>query len=145
PFEMNPQLENTPGGIIVTSNNLSTTEPLPPVDALDGLRAELAGYWQTHDRAGRILDLLEDREKWSLDELKAVQTDTPLRTGREWAERMLAHLDGMENLSVSESAALQALSDWDGGCGVDSIGATVYHVLYDAVRRKLLMDEIGEA
>jgi penicillin G amidase len=145
PFEMNPQFENPPGGIIVTSNNLSTTQPLSPVDELDGVRPELAGYWQTHDRAGRILDLLEDRETWSLDELKAVQTDTPLRTGRELAERLLVHLEGMENLSGSELAALNALSDWDGDCGVDSIGATVYHVFYDAVRRKLLMDEIGEA
>lgn len=137
PFDQNPQLVNPPEGIIVTSNNMSTVEPVGPMGALPG-------YWQPLDRSGRIHDLFSKQEQWSLEDLKRMQTDTLLRSGKELAAIMLTHLPESESWSQSETSALKALREWDGDCGIESVGATVYHFTYDALHEKLAADELGE-
>ena len=137
PFEQNPQMENPPAGVIVTSNNMSTVKPVGPIAALEG-------YWQPSDRAGRLHDLFAAQDTWSLEELKAVQTDALLRSGAELASIIISGMAGEPDLSNTERDALDALRAWDGDCGIESVGATVYHFAYAGVRRALLADEIGE-
>lgn len=140
-FKDNPHLENPADGIIVTSNNMSTVNAVGPME-------ELPGYWQPTDRSGRILDLLQAQEKWSLDELKAVQTDTELRSARQLAEPMLAFLrrnrEFDSDMPELARQAYDAVDQWDGTHPLDSIGATVFHYWYDALMAAVAKDEIGE-
>ena len=71
PFEKNPHLVNPEHGIIVTANNLSTTDSVGDIPRLDG-------YFRSTDRAERILSLLKEQDKWSTEELQKVQTDVQL-------------------------------------------------------------------
>lgn len=140
-FKDNPQLENPASGIIVTSNNMSTVNPVGPI-------AELEGYWQPTDRAGRILDLLQAKERWSLRELKAVQTDTQLRSAPQLAQRMLDYLrrnsDYHRDMPETAQRAHDAVANWDYNHDVDSVGATVFHYWYDALVEAVAQDEIGK-
>ena len=144
PFSENPQLVNPPSGVIVTSNNMATILPVGPIP-------ELEGYWQPADRAGRILDLLATQDTWSLEELKAVQTDTALRTGNllvDAVKNVMAETDESggpyaESLPETQKRAYDALVAWDTMHGLDSEGATVHQFVYDAVFDALLLDEMG--
>jgi penicillin G amidase len=138
PFSDNPQLENPPRGVIVTSNNMSTTGPVGPL-------AELEGYWQPADRAWRIEELLAQQDTWSLDELKAVQFDNKLITGDRVTDAVLTALaDSADALQGAPRAAYDALKDWDYGHTTDSVGASVHRYVYDALMDAILLDELGE-
>jgi len=136
PFSQNPQLVNPARGIIVTSNNQSTARPVGPIP-------DLEGYWQPTDRAGRIEDLLAKQKKWSLEDLKKVQTDHVLRTGNKVTNVVVAAADGKISGGVYEGA-VDALKNWDYAHDTDSIGATVHRYIYDALMSEILLDELGE-
>ena len=65
PFEKNPKIINPEDGFITTSND-------KPV-RVDGIL--YPGYYTTGIRADRIKKLINSKDKWSLEELKAVQND----------------------------------------------------------------------
>ncbi|MCC6144725.1 MAG: penicillin acylase family protein [Candidatus Hydrogenedentes bacterium] len=136
PFEQNPHLKNPAWGYIVTANNMSTVKPV-------GEHGTLQGYWQPGDRAARIEELIESREKWDIETLQQVQLDT-----KGWAvERVLAPIFVVLDeaaLADSEKEALEILHAWDGRHDVDSTGATIYQYLTDSILQEALEDEIGE-
>jgi penicillin amidase len=145
PFSENPQLVNPPSGVIVTSNNMSTSRPVGPIENLEG-------YWQPSDRAWRILELLDEQEKWSLEDLKIVQTDVKLQTGDLLRDAVVEAMEEIDSdgrsfawkLSGDARTAYAALKDWNSGHAIDSVGATVHQFAYDATRRGILLDELGE-
>jgi penicillin G amidase len=138
PFAENPHLHNPPGGFIVTANNKSTVKPV-------GAVKDLPGYWQPDDRAGRIEERLAEQEKWSIEDLKAVQVDTRAYAAADIVATMTEVLsaNGVD-LSTSESAALTTLKEWDFRHGPDSAGAAIYQVFSTAILREALLDEMGE-
>ena len=128
PFEKNPQLVNPPGGMIITANNLPTLNPIEPAGIL-------TGYFRSSDRAARIHTLLSQREKWTLEEMKQIQTDVHLQGGFPMSKQILGQLARREKeLTPLEKQAFKRLEDWDGNMGEDTIGGsifqfTTYHVL----------------
>ena len=145
PFSENPQLVNPPSGVIVTANNMPTSNAVGPIPTLEG-------YWQPVDRAWRITELLESRKTWDIDTLKAVQTDTKLQTGHLLRDAVVrAFSDSNETgqtytsqLKGDAKLAHEALAAWDSDYTVDSIGATVHQFVWDATIRRILQDELGD-
>ena len=137
PFDSNPRLKNPDCGYIVTANNKPTVKPLGPVE-------DLAGYWQPEDRAGRMAQLLSQREDWNVEQLKAVQLDDTGYATRAVLEDLLAVLEPeAESFHAREQDALRRLQSWDLRHDVDSVGATLYEHLCGAVLRNALEDEMG--
>ncbi|MCP4022642.1 MAG: penicillin acylase family protein [Desulfobacteraceae bacterium] len=136
PFEQNPQLVNPANGMIVTANNSPTIKPVGPIPYLEG-------YFRPSDRAARIVELLEQKEKWTLEELKKVQIDSKTPFGPDMAKQMLQILQSEKSsLSAIETKALGLLESWDGLMGIDSVGATIfhftaYHILYQALEKHI--------
>ena len=138
PFEQNPHLENPPWGYIVTANNKSTVKPV-------GLVQDLEGYWTPVDRAGRIEHLLETQEKWSIEELKAVQLDDTSYSAPAIVASLAQVLrDAIPALTDLQRQALETLETWDCRHNIESTGATIYHPLCDAVLAHTVQDEMGE-
>ena len=137
PFSSNPRLKNPPGGIIVTSNNLTTKKPVGPI-------RQLSGYWCPVDRAARIIELLRTKKKWSIEELKKVQTDVkswsaPMVIGQLTAVVKKDDLEG-----ALEKQAYDILAGWDSMNTINSTGATVFHYFTYHLTVKALQDELGE-
>ena len=136
PFEHNPQLINPPSGLIVTANNLSTVHAVGDIAALEG-------YWQPSDRAARILYLLNQQEKWTVEQLKAVQLDDYAQAAPAIVplivEAVQAHNEGLVR---THQQALQALSVWDYHNRANSIGASIYHFVNDAIIEAAAGDEL---
>ena len=119
PFEKNPYLENPKSGLIITANNLPTHVPIEPIGVL-------SGYFRPSDRAARIYELLSENEKWSIEELKKVQTDIKLNEGLEIAGRILPILEAKkESFTESEAKAFAQLQSWNGFMETGTIGGTL--------------------
>ncbi|MCG8684422.1 MAG: penicillin acylase family protein, partial [Desulfobacterales bacterium] len=138
PFEKNPQMENPENGMIVTANNLSTMMPIDPVGVL-------TGYFRPSDRAARIYELLTRQEKWELEGMKSIQTDTRLFSGPAMNKGILAALKTeKDTFSDLESKAFDALSDWDGFMGLETIGGTVFQFTTYHILKQALADRMGQ-
>jgi len=137
PFEKNPQLENPKSGLIITANNLPTHVPIDPVGVV-------TGYFRPSDRAQRIYELLSKKEKWSIEELKAVQTDNRLDQGHGFAARILPILESKkEKFSKNEAKAFAQLKSWDGFMDTDTIGGTVFEFTIYHIMKETLESHIG--
>ena len=138
PFSENPHLHNPPWGYIATANNKSTVKPV-------GAVKDLQGYWQPGDRAGRIEELLTSQDKWTLEELKAIQLDSQaLAAPQIVATATIALTPALESFSPLESEAFSLLTAWDFRHGTDSAGAAIYQLLCTMIMREALLDEMGE-
>ncbi len=140
PFSSNPHLVNPSSGIIVTANNLPTAEPTPPLDLIPG-------YYAPSDRAARINQMLSKKDKWSLEQLKTVQTDMMVTEARKMSRFIVNVLQHQQQrLSPAEVHALKELNDWDGEYTIHAVGPTVfefttYHLLKDLLANKLDPEE----
>lgn len=142
PFEVSPHLKNPPNGMIVTANNLCTVKPLgtPPLQV-----PFLQGYFKPGDRAGRIKELLQTRDDWTIEDLRAVQNDITGYSPRVTAPAMarLARADETALGSV-ERKALERVEAWDFRNDTSSIGATVFNYWMDSLLQAIFGDEMTE-
>ncbi|HEO71153.1 MAG TPA: penicillin acylase family protein [Candidatus Hydrogenedentes bacterium] len=137
PFKHNPHLKNPASGYIITANNQSTVKSVGPVRSLQG-------YWQPFDRAARIRELIEARTDWTIEALKAVQTDDVSATAPKVFSAFVEVLEPeAAGFGPLEARAWEALKNWDCGHGVDSVGASIYEVLCHKVLNRGVADEMG--
>ncbi len=137
PFEINPHLKNPPCGYIATANNMSTVKPVGPLE-------ELQGYWQPGDRAGRIEQLIAQRDDWDIESLKAVQLDDRAYAAPDIVEAIMKNLWFVSALRLEEKEALDKLAEWDYRHNAGSVGACIYQHVCDSILRAGLEDEMGE-
>jgi penicillin G amidase len=138
PFEQNPHLINPTSGIIVTANNISSFDPVGSIE-------RLRGYFRPSDRAGRILELLEKKKQWSVEDLKAVQTDTTLWAGIRMTSQIIAAIRA-EGRPYGKTAtqALDSLAAWDGSMETDTVGGSVFQFTTYHILKQALGNAMGE-
>jgi penicillin amidase len=96
------------------------------------------------DRAARIYELLSKKEKWSIEELKNIQTDTRLNNGYEIATQILPILESSkDSFSESENKAFSALKSWDGFMESSTTGGTVFEFTIYHMMKETLEGYIG--
>lgn len=128
-------LKNPPDGMIITANNLPTVKPVGEGDLVI---PKLAGYFKASDRAGRIREVLVERDDWTLDEMRELQMDDRGYTIRSLVPLMirLARKSDVP-FSASEEAMLIRLDSWDFRHGKDSLGATLFHFWFDSIFQRI--------
>lgn len=135
PFNENPHLYNPKSGLIVSANFK------PQSNSISG-KYKIQGYWQPQSRYYRIHKLLSKQKKWSVEELKKVQTDQYVGTYKKLLVPMLKNLktDG----SLIQSQALKYLHEWDGKSDVNSIASSIYHEWIYYLGHEILDDQLGK-
>lgn len=111
-----------------------------------GSGREIEWLWRTGERAARLADLLESvmaQAPVSLRAVAALQLDRRAASSRAVLEPALALAGTPAQLPAEEREIHELLSDWDGGTGVDSVGAAVYHVFLVDLVRAILEPALG--
>lgn len=116
PFSENPQAVNPGWKYVYSCNN----QP----DSIVSKRY-IPGYYIAHDRAKRVIELLEDKNDWSLEEAMSMSTDNTSSVAPELTEILLQSCMDKE-LDQIEKQALKKLSNWNGDATLKSIGCTIY-------------------
>jgi len=145
PFSLNPYLINPPGGIIATANNMPTRREIPGIGIVEG-------YWQPSDRFRRIIELLSNKERYSLEDMKAMLLDIRLYSAPEIREQMLEAIDWTnpfwQNIPRRDRdfsrEAWEILSTWNLENSAESRGATVFAVWCHFIMKNLLESRMGE-
>ena len=131
PFTANPKSINPPSGYVYSANNMPDTTELGLV---------VPGYYYPGDRAKAIIDALDEKKKFSSEDMKHLQlqhqNSRHSKIGQHLAQRLITHFPEDDYL-------LSHLSIWDGGHGPDQIGPVIYHLLIYHVLIDMMADEIG--
>ncbi|TGK87335.1 penicillin acylase family protein [Leptospira noumeaensis] len=135
PAKNNPKIINPKNGIIVTANN-------QVAKSIAGL-GKPEGNWQPPDRFQRLVGILETKEKWSLEELAAIQNDTVSSFAPEYLDLVLSSVK--EAKTPNGKKVLSILKTWNFEHYPESQGAAVYDVFFYITLRELLIDEMGTA
>lgn len=130
-IDEHPGMVNPKEGVIVTANYRPQYEGDLPID----------GYWQPSERFERIYDLLKEKEKWTLEEMKKIQTDQFVVTGVGIRDLLLSEV---KPKTTEEKAILAKFESWDGRSDTQSFGSALYHMWTHYLGKKTFYDDLGE-
>lgn len=131
PFEELPHLYNPPAHYIATANNKVIGDQYPYFISHD---------WDIGHRAQRIRDLLEAKSILSLEDIKAIHTDTYSIP----AEIFLPYLLAIEPEGWLQERAMNQLEGWDLHNEAQSTGAGIFQVFYLMLVKNTFADELGD-
>ncbi len=121
-----PQCVDPPEGFLATANNRVTKE-LPPTLA--------GGFWEPPYRATRIAQWLAESTDTRVEEMARLQTDVlSLQAAGILARLVRPIVQGLLDPRARRAASL--LLDWDARMAVDSAGAALFHLFYQALLQR---------
>ena len=135
PFEELPRLYNPPSGTLATANNRVTDAKFPYY---------LSHFYEPPHRIRRIDQLLRAREKFSAEDLAALQLDQTSLHAKEFIDMLKVDLAAVahEHSSIIQAAA--RLLAWDGNCSAHSVEASIFHVFHHRLLANLLGPDLGD-
>jgi len=135
PFEQNPKLVNPNKGYIVTANNRVQTPDYPHY---------ITSSYSGPSRARRITELIEEKDRLGVDDMKRIQYDTAVLSARGMVPMILEDLEGAKCGSLKLAAEI--LEEWrDQGypAEVDTRGVCLYEVWRSNFTGAVFDDELG--
>ena len=133
PFEAQPMLFNPPEGFIVTANNKSAGADYPHY---------ISTYWAGPERASRIKELIQAKDKLSPRDLRDIQADDLSKAAETIRPYLLKAFEG-QGTSDQEKAALELIKGWDLRMKADSAAAAVFEMLFARLFKDILEDDLG--
>ena len=134
PFDELPRIYNPPEGFIASANNRITDANYP----------YLSHFFEPSHRFRRIGQLLQARNKHSVEELATMQLDQVSLHAKE----LIATLESELRIISGERAEVKTAADyllaWDGDCGLKSVAAAIFHVFHHRLLVNLLSGDLGD-
>jgi acyl-homoserine lactone acylase PvdQ len=111
----------------------------------DGYRAQFGSTWAPPYRAERIRALLEERDRFSADELVRMQVDVESTEVRRYRQALAALEPELRRVDPEAWAiGRRRLLEWDGRFEADSASGAFLVLLRPRLAAALLEDELGE-
>jgi len=137
PFEKLPNILNPPENYIVAANNKIVDDRYPYY---------LSNLWEPSSRASRIQQLLSAKEKFSLDDFKAIQTDIVSFHAQTVLPVVVNIMEAVIDSNSSEDlkSIYNLMKDWDGRESPTSIATSIFHTFFLRLTENTLKDEMGD-
>jgi penicillin amidase len=133
PFERMPNSYNPRQGWLATANTSPFGRPAP---------FYLSSTYEPRDRITRIQEVLRGKDKLTLHDLRALQSDHLWLTAKELVPRIKAAY-ATPPANPAEREALALLERWDGTMTADSPAAAVFAAFFEALYFEIFSDEFG--
>ncbi len=133
-FEDNPHNINPSSNYVYSANNQPENN--------DG--ALYPGYYLPEDRAKRITTLLDEKDKWSVDDYKNMLLDDTSSNATAIVNSIDSILSNTD-LSEQQQSILAILNQWDGSFDQEQVAPTIYIKLVYHILQLGMADEIGES
>lgn len=128
-FSENPQIENPEIGYVASCN-----------DAPSLVNGRFyTGYYPAQGRIGRVVKLLSEKEKWTLDGLKSIQLDDQSDVHLQMVQTILEAVP-----EKGDKIILKVLKDWDGKYGLGDNAPVVFTKLSFEIMEEAMKDELGQ-
>ncbi len=135
PFEELPYSFNPECGHVSSANNKTVSDDYPYY---------ISRWFIPPDRINRIREVLEEKEKCSLDDFKKMQADFKSKHVERFLGDMVNILKQSKDLNSLETQCLEQLARWDGSMSRESTAAAVFENMYIVMAKNLIRDELGE-
>lgn len=135
PFEELPYSFNPESGHVSSANNRTAPDNYPYY---------ISHWYALPNRIERIREMLDQKEKLSIDDIKQMQGDFKSRHVARYLPELLVQANKIRDLTDREKKALWQLSQWDGILGKDSPAATVFEYVFIQMVEQLAHDELGD-
>ncbi len=129
PFEFNPER-----GYVSSANNKTVSNDYPHY---------ISHWFATPSRIDRIREMLEAKEKLSIDDFKAMQSDFKSKTAEQMTQVYLASLKNISDWNATEKQAIDKLRNWDYTLTRESQAASIFEVLYRISMFDLVKDDLS--
>jgi penicillin amidase len=133
PFEDLPSSFDPPEGWLASANN----------PTLETMSYYISSQWEPVDRYTRIAELLQAKERLSVDDMKAIQRDAVFVSARTITPVLLAALEETPPAGEQEAAARRVLANWDFEMRTDAVASSVFAAFYRRLFHEVFADEIG--
>ncbi|NOZ74059.1 MAG: penicillin acylase family protein [FCB group bacterium] len=135
PFEDLPHSFNPEKGYVSSANNRSVSP-----DA----RTQIPQYPAPNYRIDRIREMLEAKDKLSIDDIKAMHRDHQSILARDFTPGFVSVLANEKALNETEKKALENLRNWDFTYEPDLTAPTVFEQTYLELMHNIFWDEMGD-
>lgn len=134
PFEELPTVINPKEGYIATANNEIVGEEYP---------YHISGFWAQPYRFERIVELLEAKDKLTIQDMKDIQMDKKNLYAAEFLPYFIETLKKMDT-KKNYSDIISSLEEWDYVETVDASQPLVWHFLIEEIMATLFEDSMPE-
>ncbi len=134
PYNELPRVVNPKVGYVATANNEVIGNEYP---------YHISNLWAQPYRYERIVEMLESKDKLSVQDMKDIQMDAKNLYAMEFLPKLLDTLKG-SNLSVDNEEAIKILEDWDYYDTVEQSAPLIFHHLMANMQEELFIDEMPE-
>lgn len=134
PFEQLPHSYNPESGFVSSANNKTVDDDYPYYIGI---------YFAQEYRIKRIRELLNQKEKLSIEDFTEIQNDQNSVLVKKLHKDIVEILNKAE-LNDMEEKALEIFTNWDGEMSAEAAGPAVFESFYLILPKNILMDEMGE-
>ncbi|MGD8780255.1 MAG: penicillin acylase family protein [Ignavibacteria bacterium] len=134
PFKSIPKLFNPPSNFISTANN-KTIDPFP---------YHISNIWEPPSRIDRINELLNSKDKHSIEDFKNYQYDFYSKYAESIVPFILSAFENVEATNENLITSLKLLESWDYVMSKYSQTPTVFLTFYQFLLKNIYYDEMGE-
>ncbi len=131
PFEELPHIYNPPKDYVATANNRVVGDDYPYL---------ISTSWAAPFRAQRIIELIEQGNRFTVDDMRAMLSDVVSVQARE----LLPIFRNVTPAGPREATALELLRNWNGAMNGESAAAAVYQGYYFAAIEAIFGDELRD-
>ncbi|MGB6865098.1 MAG: penicillin acylase family protein [Candidatus Aminicenantaceae bacterium] len=135
PFEELPHVYNPESGYVSSANNRATDETYPYY---------ISQWFLPPHRIERIHEMLEAKEKLSIDDFKSMHSDLHSTLVDDILGDIVGELKDMEDLSTPEKEALGLLMSWQGELTEASSATSIFEKMQYHLIKNLIQDELGD-
>jgi penicillin amidase len=135
PFEELPHVYNPESGYVSSANNRAVDETYPYY---------ISQWFLPPHRIERIREMLEAKEKLSVDDFKSMHSDLHSTLVDDILGDILEELKNIEDLSAAERKSLELLKSWQGELTKNSAATSVFEKMIFHLTKNLIQDELGD-
>lgn len=135
PFDELPYTYNPECGYVSSANNKTVSSDYP---------YHISHWFDLAPRINRINQMLESRDKLSVQDFMDIQTDHKSLLVVGFIPDILHHAGKIENASFQVKQAIDILDNWQGSYDKTSSAAVIFEHFYVTFVKNLIRDELGK-
>ncbi len=133
PFEELPYSYNPECGYVASANNRTVGDDYPHY---------ISHWFSIPYRYNRIVEMLEAKEKLSVDDFKRMHADQKSHLAKTYLPDIIAEIKQMDDLNANEKIGRDSLNNWNTDMATNAIAPTIFEEFSFQMIKNILKDDL---
>jgi penicillin amidase len=135
PFDEMPHVYNPPEGFVATANNKIVDDSYP---------YNISHHWESPWRSIRISEVLQEQEKFTVEEIQRLQFDLVSTHAREIVPYILHAYDSVTVMDKDVKTTLEYFRNWNYEMRKEDVSTTLFQATITKLVYNIFHDKMGE-